>query len=40
MIFCADSSFVGSVEKDKEALAKEQDSIFINANKSELEKKV
>ena len=35
-----DSSFIGSVEKDRETLLQEQKTLFQTANKSELEKKV
>lgn len=34
-----DASFVGSVEKDRETLVKEQNALFQNANKKELDKK-
>jgi len=34
-----DSSFIGSIEKDKETLVKEQKELFETANKNELDKK-
>lgn len=37
---CLDSSFIGSIEKDKTTLVKEHKELFETANKNELDKKV
>ena len=40
MMLLLDSSFIGSIEKDKTTLVKEHKELFETANKNELDKKV